>query len=68
MRVNVFIYTILKNNRPIGQAIGQKNAFAYIKKAIELDGEDDTSFGYWIDEAYIVDGKPLYKIERANNE
>ncbi len=61
----MYTYNIVENDHVIGVAKGRENAFKYIQKQIAYEG---IVGGFWRGDRYIVDGKPVYTIERASDE
>lgn len=57
----MYQYDIKENGHVVGSARGQSNAFKFIQKEIDRCG----LLGYWQGLSYIVEGKPLFTIERT---
>ncbi len=61
----MYTYNIIENGYKIGVAKGRENAFKYVQKQLGYEG---LTGGFWWGDRYIVDGKPVYTIERASDE
>lgn len=57
----MYQYTIKENGFSIGSAIGKHRAFEFIQKEVDRKGLQ----GYWKDDNYLIEGKPVYTLERG---